>query len=70
MSIFDVFKFKSKTKAENTDAPVDEVPDEEFQLPELKIGEFKMTDELRRRRENEALLKKYNLQREKSGEFI
>lgn len=65
MSIFDFFK--PKTKKEALD---DNVPDEEYQLPELSKGNFYMTNELRRRYENELLMEMYDIKPEKQGEFV
>lgn len=47
-----------------------EQPENEFQLLSLHRGNFTMTPELLRRREEEALRKKYNLPPSKTGGFI
>lgn len=66
MGIFDIFKRPKTTKE-----PIDnDLPDEEYELPELNIGRFKMSEELRRRQENEELLKRYGIVLEKKGSFI
>jgi hypothetical protein len=45
-------------------------PDEEFQLLSLHRGDFTLTPELLRRREEEALRKKYNIAPSKIGKFV
>ena len=65
MSIFDLFK--PKTKTEFTD---ENTPDEEYQLPELTRANFNMTADLRHRYEDELLMKQYGLKPVKYGEFV
>ena len=64
MSIFNFLKPKTKKEAP------DDVPDEEYQLPELSAKEIVMNDELLRRYENELLIKQYGIKLDKHGEFI
>lgn len=65
MSIFDFIKPKTKKET-----PIDNTPDEEYQLPELAIGNFTMNAELLRRCENERLMEQYGIKPIKYGEFI
>lgn len=44
--------------------------DEEYQLPKLSRRDFTMTEKMQRRKEDEELIKKYNIHLEKKGEFI
>ena len=64
MSIFNLLKPKTKKEA------TDDVPDEEYQLPELSAKEIVMNDELLRRYENELLIKQYGIKLDKHGEFV
>ena len=48
----------------------DETPDEEYKLPVLSMGQFPMTDELRRRQQNEELKRRYGVRSVKEGSFL
>lgn len=50
--------------------PETDVPDEEYQLPTLAIGNFTITEELRRRQQAEQLRQKYDIHIEKEGSFV
>lgn len=50
--------------------PETELPDEEYQLPTLARGNFAMTEELRRRQQEEQLKKKYGISFPKEGSFV
>lgn len=63
MGLFNLFKSKTKTVPHDS-------PDEEYQLPELSRGQFTMTDELRRRKENEELKRKHGVVIKKEGDFV
>lgn len=67
MSVFSFWKPRAK---KNVAFHKKDIPDEEYQLPRLSIGQFSMTDDLRRRREDEQLKKKHGVLIEKEGEFI
>jgi hypothetical protein len=47
-----------------------ETPDEEFQVPFLHRREYTMTAELMRRREEEALRRRYQLSSPKMGMYL
>ena len=63
MGLLDFLAIKAKTP-KHTDS------DEEYVLPKLAVGEFTMTAELVRRRENEELMAKYSVKPEKEGKFV
>ena len=67
MSIFDFLKPKPNKP---TAAPIDNTPDEEYQLPELSIGTFPMNEEMRRRYDNAMLRERYGVKLKKYGEFL
>ena len=69
MGILDVFKFRPKEKQKD-ERPIENLPDEDYPFPHLEKGEFSMTEELFRRKENEELLKRYGIALEKTGEFV
>lgn len=48
----------------------EENPDEEYQLPLLEKGDFQMTEELQRRRQNEQLRQKYGIAIVKEGSYV
>lgn len=48
----------------------DAIPNDEYELPSLHRADFSMTPELLRRKEVEALQRKYNVAPYKSGGFI
>ena len=69
MKLFKLFKSKAR-EDKALDNPIEmEAPDEEYQLPVLLKGDFSFTAELRRRQENEMLMKRYGIVLEKTGEF-
>lgn len=49
--------------------PVDTSKDD-YVLPQLEKGSYKMNEELFRRKENEELLKKYGIVPEKTGQML
>lgn len=59
-----------KGKAKPHEAVEPDLPDEEYQLPTLAKGSFTMTEELRRRQQEELLKKKYGISFPKEGSFI
>ena len=44
--------------------------DEEYVLPKLAAGEFTMTSELVRRKEDEELMARYGAKPDKEGKFV
>ena len=69
MGIFELFKIRPKNK-QTEERMNDALPDEEYPFPHLEQGEFPMTEELFRRKENEELLKRYGIVLDKEGEFV
>ena len=63
MGLLDFLALKAKT-------PKHTASDEEYVLPKLAVGEFAMTAELIRRRQNEELMAKYGVKPDKEGRFV
>lgn len=66
MGIFDFLKPTPKAIPK----VVQDIPDEDYELPELSRGQFRMTNELYRRQEDEALKKKYGIHTDKVGDYV
>lgn len=73
MKLFDALLKKKASAPSDEDVfadVVDEDPDEEYQLPQLRCRSFTMTEELERRRAIEELRKKCGVMPEKSGVYL
>lgn len=64
-----ILKFFARGKEKSSHGEED-IQNEEYQLPELSRSNFRMTEELQRRQQDERLRSKYEIAVEKEGNFV